>query len=1365
MESLFSMWKVREIADKVTNVVMNYTEIEAKVREATNDEAWGPTGALMQELAHATFTYEHFPEVLSMLWKRMLQDSKQHWRRTYKSLLVLNYLIKNGSERVVTSAREHIYDLRSLENYTFIDENGKDQGVNIRHKVKELIDFVQDDDRLREERKKAKKNKDKYIGMSSDMMGMKFGSGAEKWDEKPYTKNDFGDNNWDDHSNGRYRDKSYDEDIDREAIDSDDDRSSRGGTSSANRYKDEGGPGSPPASTPTYPEKKVNLVLNSTITASPKKTQKTLKKVDLGAAANFGRDATQSPLPRPPSGGASDLFDDFDPRASEKIVRATDNEFGDFEVVFNNPPPVQTSSVAASKPEDDFADFSSAFSTSSSTAPSSLLTSPTTPTVLPNIISPTMGVSNSLLSMGPNLLGGLDQPTLGGQTSLLGPTPAQPAPVVAPKDDLLGDFSSMSIQPQIVSNNLNNNFNDGFLGGPALLDNFNDGKSSQPRLLRHKKTRLQKDLEQVTIPVIDHLIKVKKIASQSDIDLIMEQLNSVLNHYPATVNIYKLQGLDDISYDEYVDKWFAVLLEELVRLFDHSFPFKDGKIYQVVGKLFSIPDSSFFEASLEVLVKSLKGKTSAKSAVGCLQVLLQAEGLFACIVSSSFSPKDHWEHIVKLIVSLPARVANCLERETPDFFSNQQFANLLLYNFLKSFEFAALIVHAESKLQNRVIFTNVAHLLSQIIVNFNERNNCNGLDQFVFILGLITSTKSEKTGCYQSLLYGILNCLYRPAVEILAKTCLTKLDPKAVSMKSLLGKELLKNPDWKYVLCTKLPLLSFIEKDHENFVTNLVSYLGSVSHSELVRLFSNLVVIWSSKSSLNRTSVEHHVLISKFIVCIVNCLKQIGLSEFERNTIKESVYRGLPIHLESTVDAISNSGKKTGEIVVNFLNEETDLANPLKFEYDRLSKETLEFIKQLEYFQSLDFEEVYRAKNSSFDVDAELLKLSKSESPIEYVPPHRVFRSHPEKIQSNEIVISHYVKPTERTINIIDNNLELDSDDEFEPYDLSNDDTGSEKPPPAYLRDVIENLLETDDPVVFDITLQHCESLVKQQLPDDDASIGLELLQILITLDCKFYMENFNMLVFQSCVAITCVYPAAYAEYLCKEVHAEIGKYSVVHRILMLDILRQASKSLSSFSSENTQNGNSKHAIASDVVRKRLESKTRYFHQSKVIPKAEQINRFAEVAGYFFFPLIYGYNQNVLLTQPITKNSDDYLLLVHFVETLAIIMFCAQNCNISIRMAKEALQFSWFLRFHKDVKVRMAVFNLIGAILLTVPQALLIQNFVSELLELHLWLVELLNPNVNRGEPNDECRRLISSTVFLLQNVLKVDLEEADECS
>jgi hypothetical protein len=44
----------------------------------------------MQEVAQGTFTYEHFPEVMSMLWKRMLQDNKKNWRRTYKVILNVN---------------------------------------------------------------------------------------------------------------------------------------------------------------------------------------------------------------------------------------------------------------------------------------------------------------------------------------------------------------------------------------------------------------------------------------------------------------------------------------------------------------------------------------------------------------------------------------------------------------------------------------------------------------------------------------------------------------------------------------------------------------------------------------------------------------------------------------------------------------------------------------------------------------------------------------------------------------------------------------------------------------------------------------------------------------------------------------------------------------------------------------------------------------------------------------------------------------------------------------------------------------------------------------------------------------------------
>lgn len=428
VDKFISLWKVRELADKVTNVVMNYTEIEGKVREATNDDPWGPTGPLMQELAHATFTYEHFPEVMSMLWKRMLTDNKSNWRRTYKSLLLLNYLVRNGSERVVTSSREHIFDLRSLENYTFTDDNGKDQGINVRHKVREIIDFIQDDEKLREERKKAKKNKDKYIGMSSEAMGMRFNTSGYN-DNWRANKNE--EKNWytDSRSPNHYEDEDYQYEGEREDSDTD--------SPSPRRYRDKERY-SP--SEPAYEPKN-----SSTISVSVKPTSKTQakstassKKIDMGAASNFGkvkdlgihspthRDTPSEDLfspnnntgaksdnkndllddifktceMKPESPQKHDDIDDFNPRAEEG------QDFGDFESAFAASNANHSIAVpTASSKENDFADFKSAFSDSTSI--------PTNNTVQPSI-------TNDLLFGSPNLTAPIDMFASGNQQTQTG---------------------------------------------------------------------------------------------------------------------------------------------------------------------------------------------------------------------------------------------------------------------------------------------------------------------------------------------------------------------------------------------------------------------------------------------------------------------------------------------------------------------------------------------------------------------------------------------------------------------------------------------------------------------------------------------------------------------------------------------------------------------------------------------------------------------------------------------------------------------------------------------------------------------------------------------------------------------------------
>ncbi|XP_030428585.1 clathrin interactor 1 isoform X1 [Gopherus evgoodei] len=349
---MLNMWKVRELVDKATNVVMNYSDIESKVREATNDDPWGPSGQLMGEIAKATFMYEQFPELMNMLWTRMLKDNKKNWRRVYKSLLLLAYLIRNGSERVVTSAREHIYDLRSLENYHFVDENGKDQGINIRQKVKEMVEFAQDDDRLREERKKAKKNKDKYIGVSSDSVGgFRYG---ERYDSEPKSK---WDEEWDknkgafpfsdklgelsdkigstiDDTISKFRRKDR-EDSPERCSDSDEEKKARRGKSSKGEFKDE---------EETVTTKHIHITqATETTTTRHKRTANPSKTIDLGAAAHYTGDKTspdqnaahtpqstvKASVP-PGSKSSNDLFDLFDGAGQPISTDGSTDPFGGF---------------------------------------------------------------------------------------------------------------------------------------------------------------------------------------------------------------------------------------------------------------------------------------------------------------------------------------------------------------------------------------------------------------------------------------------------------------------------------------------------------------------------------------------------------------------------------------------------------------------------------------------------------------------------------------------------------------------------------------------------------------------------------------------------------------------------------------------------------------------------------------------------------------------------------------------------------------------------------------------------------------------------------------------------------------------------
>ncbi|ORX69597.1 ENTH-domain-containing protein [Linderina pennispora] len=171
-----SIWDVRNVYNKVKNVVMNLTEMEIKVNEATGPEPWGASSTLMMEIAEATHRSQAFSEIMPAIYMRFNDTDPSSWRQVYKALQLLEYLVRNGSERVIDDVRGHITIIKMLRNFHYIDDNGKDQGINVRQRSKELLDLVNDSERVREERKNAKTNRNKYSGYSGGGSMEGFGS-------------------------------------------------------------------------------------------------------------------------------------------------------------------------------------------------------------------------------------------------------------------------------------------------------------------------------------------------------------------------------------------------------------------------------------------------------------------------------------------------------------------------------------------------------------------------------------------------------------------------------------------------------------------------------------------------------------------------------------------------------------------------------------------------------------------------------------------------------------------------------------------------------------------------------------------------------------------------------------------------------------------------------------------------------------------------------------------------------------------------------------------------------------------------------------------------------------------------------------
>lgn len=840
-----------------------------------------------------------------------------------------------------------------------------------------------------------------------------------------------------------------------------------------------------------------------------------------------------------------------------------------------------------------------------------------------------------------------------------------------------------------------------------------------------------------------------KIDSQTDLQRILALAEEFRQCLPGPATPEMLIRTDQSMYTDwrsFARNEYATVLEMLVAKVDRNWPTHNGT------RLFLV------DANSEFVMAALRALTT-KTKISMLQpmletVLMSDSNLFCLFVDMSYNSNSDNNFLqtqrsdyVQLLVSIPNKIANEMQRSSSPICLPELYSDVLIAHVLKAIHF----ICNSDKVNGRELFdmSFLSMLFGRITVDFNDSPQA--LKNAITVL-------AEWSGdeVYRSRINEFMMLQKRQAIASIVVPLL-----EHSNIKDIIGDSAIRSEDWKYCLLTKIPLLSHFKSD--NVPLNLVRYLCGVSKEMkdnriVYGLLTDLLDIWSNKTCMLRTSVDQHIYITKLCILIVAALSP---NDINASDIKQKLFNGIPAHLEVLSATLRCIGMITAETILSLLDSDAK-EGQLQFDYKGYSKDDLAIVERLRAVpllltNSQPITEELHANDIIEDMLKRITVNSQDRIPVQFQPE----TTKSVKVQTTAL-ISAAESISER---------ELDSDDDLEPYDMTNDVADVAAKTPLYLLDLKEGLREANDPDVFIKSVESCQQLIQDQLPSDDASLGLELLGILLEMDSKFAMDNFDEHRLAGCVAACCAHPKECAEFLCAQFNTKPGTYAISTKLLMLEILSASCKELSKIDNPTAKDDDTNAIVpvkklltlseqdnkklAAQIVRARVEKKTRRFATRTQHPlKTAQRNRFANVAGSFFFPLLSAIDVWNISDSRCMQNDIDNVLLINFLNTVSTFMLAARNVPKIENFFKEVVTVVLQLRWNQDPKIRLANLQLIGTIFLSVPMHVL-YSYSEPVLHIERYLVECCSPNVvaHGAVPNEECKQMALNVLMLSEDI------------
>ncbi|XP_050216401.1 uncharacterized protein LOC126667464 [Mercurialis annua] len=146
------------LQEKYKNVRLALTDVsqaELLAEEATNSSAWGPDARTMTKIAEASYEVDDYWKIVDVLHKRFHNVDWKEWRQSYKSLILLEFLLTHGPEEFAEQFQSDSDAIEELGTFNYVDDKGFNWGDIMQKRSNNIINLLHGGVTLKEARLKA----------------------------------------------------------------------------------------------------------------------------------------------------------------------------------------------------------------------------------------------------------------------------------------------------------------------------------------------------------------------------------------------------------------------------------------------------------------------------------------------------------------------------------------------------------------------------------------------------------------------------------------------------------------------------------------------------------------------------------------------------------------------------------------------------------------------------------------------------------------------------------------------------------------------------------------------------------------------------------------------------------------------------------------------------------------------------------------------------------------------------------------------------------------------------------------------------------------------------------------------------------